>query len=160
MNAENNFSLTLLSAAQSDEQTKLILAQNRFTASHGLSLTPSQALSLEKTRIQALEKNGRVELSRGITDKIIRKFCDSLYISRDNYEEVLHELIEIFYSFKNDTLDRVSDERLLDYMKNSFDGECRGSLELLAGDALVSLVKKLNEQNGAERFDGSIMTDD
>lgn len=50
-----------------------------------------------------------------------------------NYVETLHELIEIFYFYKNETLDLISDDELIKFMKNSFDGKCQGSLELLSG---------------------------
>ena len=37
----------------------------------------------------------------GVIEKIILAFCDSPYISMHNYEETIHELLEIFYYYKN-----------------------------------------------------------
>lgn len=40
-------------------------------------------------------------------------FCNSPYISNENYEDTLHELIGMFYDFKNDTWDAVTDDELI-----------------------------------------------
>ena len=54
--------------------------------------------------------------------------------------------MNLFYHFKNETEDRVGDTALLTYMKRAFDGQCRGSLELLAGTALPEMARKLRER--------------
>ena len=85
-----------------------------------------------------------MELGGGAARAIISAFCDSPYITQEDYAETLQGLIELFYDFKNDTYDRVSDEALIRCMKHAFDGECRGSLELLADEALPELARRLN----------------
>jgi hypothetical protein len=60
-----------------------------------------------------------------------------------NYAETLHELIEMFYYYKNETLDLMSDEDLIKFMKGSFDGKCQGSLELLSGRELANMARNL-----------------
>ena len=84
-----------------------------------------------------------MELGGGILEQLILTFCDSPYLTRDNYEETLHTLVDLFYHFKNETEDRVGDAALLTYMKRAFDGQCCGSLELLAGTALPEMARKL-----------------
>jgi hypothetical protein len=86
---------------------------------------------------------GRVEFGGGIVDKVILMFCDSPYISMHNYEETLHELIEIFYYYKNEALDLIGDDELIKYMKTAFNGICQGSLDLLAGRELYNLARGL-----------------
>ena len=127
-------------------QVESLLECNAATASYGLQLTPAQAQALLDTRSGALRKTGRVELSGGILEQLILTFCDSPYLTRDNYEETLHTLVDLFYHFKNETEDRVGDAALLTYMKRAFDGQCRGSLELLAGTALPEMARKLRER--------------
>ena len=60
-----------------------------------------------------------------------------------NYAETLHELTEIFYFYKNETLDLMSDDELIKFMKNSFDGKCQGSLELLSERELANMARNL-----------------
>lgn len=116
---------------------------NAFTSQFGLTLSHHDAVELVETRELALKSNGRIEFGGGIINKIIKKFCDSPYISMHNYAETLHELTEIFYFYKNETLDLLNDEELLKFMKDSFDGKCQGSIELLAGRELANMARNL-----------------
>ena len=129
-----------LSAAQ---QTQDVLSCNETTAAYGLQLTPQQAQALLDTRSAALRKTGRVELGGSILQKVVLTFCDSPYLTQESYEETLHQLVAAFYHFKNETEDRVGDDALLRYMKQAFDGPCRGSLELLTGTVLPDMAWKL-----------------
>jgi len=116
---------------------------NEYTSRYGLTLSHRDAVELFETRTFALKSNGRIEFAGGIIDKIIRGFCDSPFLSMHNYCETLHELIEIFYFYKNETLDLLSDDDLLEFMKISFDSTCQGSLELLAGRELANMARNL-----------------
>ncbi|MDR2899246.1 MAG: DUF6323 family protein [Clostridiales bacterium] len=116
---------------------------NSFTQQFGLALTPEQAAVLVETRFTSLKNNGRVEFGGGVIDKIIMEFCDSPYISSHNYAETLNELTDMFYLFKNETMDLITDDELIKFMKKSFDGICQGSLELLSGRELYRLSHNL-----------------
>lgn len=116
---------------------------NDFTAQFGLTLSHSDAVELVETRTFALKSNGRIEFGGGVINKIIREFCNSPYISMHNYAETLYELTEMFYFYKNETLDLMSDDDLIKFMKNSFDGKCQGSLELLSGRELANMARNL-----------------
>lgn len=120
-----------------------ILKCNDFTSRFGLSLSPQDALELVETRTLSLKRYGRIEFGGGVIDKIIKVFCDSPYLSRHNYVETLHGLIEVFYFYKNETLDLISDDELIKFMKKSFDGKCQGSLELLSGRELEKMARNL-----------------
>lgn len=125
------------------QATEEVLQCNEETSRYGLTLTPEQAAALVETRFQALQKTGRIEFGGGVIDKIIHAFGDSPYINGENYEETLHDLIEIFYEYKNETFERISDDDLIQWMRTSFNGNCHGSVELLAGRELAQLGKKL-----------------
>ena len=137
---------------------------NDFTARFGLTLSRADAIELVETRALSLKNNGRIEFGGGAVGRIIWEFCDSPYISMHNYAETIHELTEMFYYYKNETLDLISDEDLIKFMKNSFDGKCQGSLELLAGRELANLARNLrygyapdyseNEEYDEEDCDG------
>lgn len=136
-NRYTGFALAAMDAALAERQvTDHILQCNKATEKYGLILTEHQALSLAQTRTTSLKENRRIEFGTGIVDKIIMAFCDSPYLSQENYEDTLHELISLFYELKNLTEDRVSDRDLMEFMKQAFDNGCRGSLELLSGEAM------------------------
>jgi len=120
-----------------------VIKCNGYTAKFGLTLTPAQASELVETRSIALSENGRIEFGGGVIDKIIKVFCDSPYISMHNYTQTIHELLEIFYYYKNETMDFVSDDDLIRHMKTAFDGICQGSLGLLSGRELDRLARNL-----------------
>lgn len=130
-------SLAALSSSLMEQQTAdRILACNEETGKYGLVLTGQQALALVQTRTNALKESRRVEWKDSMVDRLILAFCDSPYIEKDSYEEILHELIRLFYDLKNNTWDTISDEDLIVFMKNAFNNRCHGSLELLSGEAL------------------------
>ncbi len=120
-----------------------VMECNNYTKRFGLTLTEEQAKDLVKTRSHALNANGRIEFGGGVIDKIMKEFCDSPYLSMHNYEKTLHELVEIFYYYKNESMDLVSDDDLIKFMKTSFDGVCQGSLDLLSGRELYRMAKNL-----------------
>ena len=138
-----NFSPTLIQKQAVAELEKC----NEFTARFGVVLSHNDAVELVETRALALKSNGRIEFGGGIIEKIIRQFCDSPYVSRHNYVETLHDLTETFYYYKNETLDLLSDDDLIIFMKNSFNGVCQGSLDLLAGRELANLARNLRFGN-------------
>jgi len=118
-------------------------ACNDYTADYGLTLSHKDAVELVETRTIALKSTGRIEFGGGVIDQIIRAFCDSPFIAMHNYVETIHELTEIFYYYKNETLDLMNDEDLIKFMKTSFNGVCQGSLELLSGRELASMARNL-----------------
>ena len=140
-----SFELELLNSNFIQKQSiNEILKMNEKSAKYGLTLTEQQAIALVKTRSDSLKNAGRIEFNGGIIDKLILAFCDSPYITQENYEDLLHELVDIFYSFKNETVDRISDNDLIAFMQKSFNGTCCGSLELLSARELPTLARKLN----------------
>jgi hypothetical protein len=120
-----------------------IIKCNDFTSRYGLTLSYQDAVELVEKRTLSLKSYGRIEIGGGVIDKIIKEFCDSPYISMHNYVETLHELIDIFYFYKNETFDLISDDELIKFMKNSFDGKCQGSLELLSDRDLARMARNL-----------------
>lgn len=128
-----------------------IVAQNDISRNFGLELTEQQAKGLVECRNAALRDTGRIETSGEVITRLIYAFCDSPYVAKDTYEQTLRELLELFYVFKNETEDKMSDEDLIDFMKTSFDGDCFGSIELLAGRDFLALREKLGLGGGKDR---------
>ncbi|MBA4601009.1 DUF6323 family protein [Thermoactinomyces mirandus] len=108
-----------------------LLALNEKNKEFGLVLTPDEIKDMIKARNKVLRDMGRVELGMEVTKELIRVFCESPFIDKDNYVSMLKELHEVFYYLKNETEDRIDDLELIQIMKEKFDGECAGSVELL-----------------------------
>jgi len=128
-------------------QNKLTVSEimkcNEYTARFGLALSQSEAQGLLEKRTEALSRNGRIEFGGGIIDKLIKEFCDSPFLYQDNYSETMNDLIEIFYYFKNESLDGISDDELISLMKKYFDQKCLGSVELLQNRELEALARNI-----------------
>lgn len=118
---------------------------NSITDEYGLSLSSEQLIRIHEERIQALKDMNRVEFGEGIIIMLIRAFKDSPYIHQDNYEEIICELQEIFYYFKNEAMERLSDDYLIAFMKDAFDNKCHGSIEHLGSTTLEEFCRELRE---------------
>lgn len=137
---DDMFSLTPIERQKRYEIAELNKC-NEYTIKFGLQLSEKQIISLIEKRFDSLKSMGRVEFGEGIIKKLIYEFCDSPYISQENYEDTICELQEIFYYFKNESMDMISDDELIEFMKNHFDNECQGSLEYLSGTSLEELCR-------------------
>jgi hypothetical protein len=137
---------TLSEQASADE----ILQLNQKTEQYGLSLTPAQARELVQARSEQLTASGRVEVGSATIGKLIEAFYDSSFISQQDYMTVMHEMIEIFYYAKNETLNLISDDELIEFMKDSFENRCMGSLDFLKGRELEKLADNL--RRGVEKY--------
>ncbi|MBQ2937406.1 MAG: hypothetical protein IJE05_00745 [Clostridia bacterium] len=116
---------------------------NEYTSKYGLILLDNQISNLLERRKETLKETGRIELREGIIDKLIKEFCDSPYINQENYAETLYELVEIFYEYKNETLDLITDDELIKFMKKSFDEIAQGDLEYLSGTVMYRMRENL-----------------
>lgn len=114
---------------------------NELTIKFGVSLSDEAIERLINKRFEALKNTGRIEFDEGILKKLIETFCDSPYIMQNNYEETLEELQDIFYFFKGEAMEQISDDELIEFMKRDFDGKCQGSIEYLSGTSLEELCR-------------------
>lgn len=124
-------------------QLEQIIKCNEFTQKFGLSLSSKEGLELLKNKNASLKGQERVEFGEGILTKIIFTFCDSPFIYQDNYVEMIEGLTEIFYIYKNESMDELTDDELLEYMKVCFDGKCQGDLDYLEGTCLEDFCRKI-----------------
>lgn len=89
-----------------------ILHTNSYSEKFGLTLSDKEAELLAAERGEALRRERRVEFGPGILPRIIYAFCDSAYINREDYCNTLVRLQEIFYLYKNEMMDEITDEEL------------------------------------------------
>ncbi|MFA9378152.1 MAG: DUF6323 family protein [Lachnotalea sp.] len=130
---------------------------NNYTKKFGVALSHDEALRLLESRKTNLKKEERIEFGEGILPKLIFTFCDSPYIYQDNYVETIESLQEIFYLYKNESLDELTDDELLSYMKECFEGVCQGDLEYLEGTCLDQYCRDVRSKGcgfiGADQDD-------
>lgn len=116
---------------------------NEYTSKYALILSDNQINNILERRKETLKETGRIEFREGIIDKLIKEFCDSPYINQENYAETLYELVEIFYEYKNETMDLITDDELIKFMKKSFDEIAQGDLEYLSGTIMYRMRENL-----------------
>ena len=121
-------------------QTAALLAVNDVTAEYGLTLSDADVKQILLTRAESLRDSARVEFGEGIAAKLVLAFAGSPYLTQDNYADTVAALLVLFDTFKNELHDAYNDRELLTFMRNAFDGECAGSLEILESEALTRLL--------------------
>ena len=126
--------------------TNELLTVNEEINNYGLSLTKDEALSIIEKRNESLEDNGRIEFNNVLVKKLIIEFASSSYITKDNFAETIYDLIDIFYFYKNETYDKLSDDELISIMRDSYDNECEGSLDLLQCRTLNKISQAIKDQ--------------
>jgi hypothetical protein len=132
-----------LDALQKQSEIYEIIKSNEESMQYGLRLSEKHVLDIVETRNYVLKSYGRIELGGDIINKIIKAFCRSQYINQVDYALIINELVETFYYIKNETLDLVTDDELIDLMKDYFNNSCVGSIELLQGRELENFARSI-----------------
>jgi hypothetical protein len=134
-------------------QIEQIIKANEFSKEYGLTLTKEEATVLAQCGRSTLKTERRVEFGDSIMPKLIRAFADSSFINKDNYADILARLQDIFYLYKNESMDMVSDDDLISIMKNAYERESGGDLQYLEGTALEVFARKVRAgENWADRY--------
>lgn len=115
---------------------KQVKATNQYTEKFGLALSEKDAELLLVEKNNTLKAERRVEFGQSILPQIIYAFCDSSFISQNNYVETLMRLQEIFYLYKNEMHDEITDDELIHFMREQFETVCYGDLDYLEGTCL------------------------
>ncbi|MGN0277288.1 MAG: DUF6323 family protein [Hominisplanchenecus sp.] len=124
-------------------QMEMLAKANEKTERFGLVLSQEEMEALLEQRKEILKWEERIEFGEGILPKLVYTFCDSGYLSQQDYADTLGRLQEIFYQFKNEMQDRVTDEELLDFMREQFDEVCFGDLDYLESTCLEAFARKV-----------------
>jgi len=124
-------------------QVGKLLETNQVTQRFGLSLTEDDVRLITEARQSTLREARRVELGDSITPKIIYEFCDSAYLCQGNYRDTIIRLQEIFFLYKNEMQDEITDDELLHFMKEQFETICYGDLDYLEGTCLANFAQAI-----------------
>ena len=123
-----------------ETQIHAIMQMNPYSEQYGLTITEEDAALLAAERVNSLKEQRRVEFGEGIMPRLIREFCDSQYVDQNNYLDILIRLQDIFYLFKNEMMDEITDDELLHFMREQFDTVCFGDLDYLSGTCLENFA--------------------
>lgn len=115
-------------------------------ARYGLELSAEDCRMLAEERARALAGHGRVEFGGGILPRLAEAFCDSPFLDQRNLADTLAELQDSFYEFKTEAEERFSDEELIGFLRDCFDGVCQGSLEDLRDVTWEELIRERREE--------------
>lgn len=105
---------------------------NRQTAPFGLVLSEKAMERLCRQREEALRESGRIAFGEPVLGKLIAAFCASPYLAQSEYEETLMELQTLFYYFKNECRDLLSDDELIEGMRLIYEEAAGGSVAFLS----------------------------
>ena len=128
---------------QKERQAGGIVATNEKAARFGLSLTEQEAGLIVSEGQNALREQRRVEFGEGIAPKIIYEFCNSAYLNPNNFTNSIIRLQEIFYLYKNEMEDEITDDELLHLMKEQFENLCFGDLDYLENTCLYNFAQAI-----------------
>lgn len=126
----------LIERLQKENQLVKLKEANDYAKRYGLSLSEKDMELILSERKEALKTQKRVEFGEGIVSKIIYEFCDSSFIDQSNYADTIMRLQDIFYLYKNEMLDEITDDELLHFMREQFETVCSGDLDYLEGTCL------------------------
>ncbi len=145
----------LIAQGKKRQELSELMERNEESVQFGLVLTQEEAGELVACRNESLRKWGRVEFGKGILDKLVQVFCDSPYLNQDNYLETLKQLQEVFYEFKNETQDQMTDDELLNFMREQLEEVCGGDVDYLESTCLDRLGAGVRAgYKGFEETDG------
>lgn len=144
-----------LDLLQNTNQLSKVIETNQYTKQFGLTLSQQDAQLILENRKMVLREQKRVEFGEGILSKIIHEFCDSDYINQSNYVDTIIRLQEIFYLYKNEMNDEITDDELIHLMKEQFEILCYGDLDYLESTCLSDFAQAIRAgYEGFKETDG------
>lgn len=136
---ENRTEYALAHRAQ-EQFLEELRAVNETSARFGLRLSEAGMREIARARVQALSEHGRVELGPSAVRAIADGFCDSPFLLQEDYEATLLELVDAFYYFKNACAEQLTDEELIQAMRERYDA-FDGSVEAVVGTTMEALCR-------------------
>ena len=122
---------------------------NRVTERHGIMLSQQDIQALVLGRLDALQETERVEFGGGVAKDLVLAFAGSAYVSQEDFVETVLELQDLFYEFKNESLEQIPDDDLIGKMRSLFDDVANGDLEYLAEALFDGLGRRVREESVA-----------
>ena len=106
----------------------------------GCNLSNREVEEVVRTEAACLAESGRICFGEGVSARLIRAFSDSAYFT-GNAANTLMDLVESFYELRDDLPAQVTDQEIVEALRDCFDGEAAGDVGLalsLSKDSLSS----------------------
>ena len=97
-----------------EKSSKKLIKLNDESINYGLVLSENDVNNIMKHTNETLTKIGRIETSTSSLEKIIEIVYSSPYTDKENYVENINDMQEIFYYFKSEVLDLISDDEVIE----------------------------------------------
>lgn len=94
-------------------------------------LTKNMVSELIINKNNLLKSIGLIEINNNVLKLIIKYFSLSSYIDKYNYNEIINELVEVFYTYRTYLSNKISDKQIIEYLYYNFENTCNGVVVLL-----------------------------
>ena len=118
---------------------------NAAIGRHGLALSTTDIQALVTGRIEALDETERVEFGSGIAKDLVLGFAGSPFVAQTTFTQTLIDLQALFYEFKNESMEQITDEDLIQSMRSLYDDVANGDMERLAAALFDGLGRHVRE---------------
>ena len=108
-----------------------LIALNDEIAEHGITLSQVDCKDIAEFRHEALTECERIEVGLGAAGRIVKEFADSGYVDKYNFRQVVEDLLECFYTLKNETEDKASDDQVMGFLHYLFEDVVGGDTSKL-----------------------------
>jgi hypothetical protein len=113
---------------------------------YGLLLSAQDVQALVVGRAEAPAVTERIEFGGGVVKQLVLAFAGSPHVSQATFAETVLELQELFYEFKNESLEQITDDDLIGKMRTLFDDVADGDLEYFAEALFDGLARRVREE--------------
>ena len=96
----------------------------------GITLSAEEARAIAASEGTCLAACGRVSFGESAAIRLVRMFGDSPFLAGVTIGSTLMELVEAFYSLREDFPATITDEEILEALRDTFDGEAAGDVGL------------------------------
>lgn len=117
----NNIILNLLNNENLTVVKNELLEINEKSSDYGLILSSKDVEEVIKSRKNTLKNYSRIDLNMEVTKKLIEILYTSPYTNQDDYVELINDLQDIFYYLKNETLDEISDDDIIEEISQFYE---------------------------------------
>lgn len=145
---EKKYDLLSLENCNKEAIKNSLINLNDQTKEFGLTLTEEQITNLIETRKYALSDNSLIEVGSNIIEEIILNFYSSPYISKIDYDEIINELVNVYYSIRSTFNYHIPDQYIIKLMREHFDTDAYGACELLTKLVTDEIFNSKNNMEG------------
>ncbi len=132
--------------AQLATAARELIACNEVIGRYGLALSAADAQAIVVGRAEALAVSDRVEFGGGVAKDLVLAFAGSPQVSQSTFVETILELQELFYEFKNESLEQLTDDDLIKKMRTLFDDYANGDVALLEEALFEGLTRTIRDE--------------